>query len=305
VLGRPLRIVKQHHELVQTIGEQFSPAAMHVFHHSTLERLIIGEFWDPTAAVPWLDDKNFSAMQRRFYAISQQHSNLNFDTPQHDDGKTRIISPLAWTAERIRAYTSSYVPNVAGMGMLFGPTLILSLATMLLQLSLSLKSGSLTAQQRLCFYLAAATFASVLAYPLVWMSRYVPQVWLVPIFAATTCLAGAQTRAWKLVLAGALCAMLATNLMIVESAYWNFTWQRNAALRQGLADARQANRNSHQPLSLYQSEFFGAPPVGGIARRLAESGISYVKTDRAPNTSERCFRVTDNPIVLYEPEEHK
>jgi hypothetical protein len=302
-LARPMRMLKLHHELVQTVSHQFSPLAMQSPPRSPAEKLLLSMFWDPTSAVDWLNEEHFSSMLKRFHTISTEHANLCFEPANHDDGRMRLVSPFSLDAAKVHAYVDPYTPNVGGMGILFGPIFLIAVAVLLYQFGTALIGRNMTPQQRLCFYFAAAVMVSVLSNPILWLSRYVPQVWLIPVLAIAATLTGASINRRKEALCAIICCLLAGDLLIVEVPFWLNNFQKTEDIRKQLKAAHAYCQSEGKPLVLYQSEYFGGPPVGGMAQRLKEFGIAYVKSDRPPHRDERCFRICDQQMLLYAPAE--
>jgi hypothetical protein len=192
------------------------------------------------------------------------------------DGTPKLKLPFTVGIDELRAY-SKIDTRFAGLGPLFGGCILLSIFVFVA----ALRSN----RRRALGYAAVAsvTVLSALAISEAWWARFVPQLWLLPVFGTALALGADMPR--RLRTQGALlAALLFVNVSVVAAANGASVFRRVSVLRNQLHELRAAS--------------FAAPlevRLTGVCRslgvRLAEAEVKFVRTDAV-----RCTR----PVELAE-----
>lgn len=131
------------------------------------------------------------------------------NTYQADSGPLKL--PFTLTIEELKQFRMSDV-RLAGMGPLFSGAILLSIGALAVLLLAERKVGLAVAG------LMSIIILTMLVNPEAWWARYAPQIWLIPLLAATGCLASKVNRlvqwsGWIVML------VLLINIALIWGAY--------------------------------------------------------------------------------------
>jgi hypothetical protein len=163
----------------------------------------------------WLD----LTPTERFVASLFSESRLNGDT------NAEYKMPFSMTREEFDTfYTSDN--RVAGLGPFFGGIVIL----MFLLLITMARSGSISSRFALdVLFVALLITVSVIINPLAWQIRYVPQLWMIPVFISWSILGNHRANFMQRILSCCICMAMIANTSIVAASY---SYQQFQATRQ-------------------------------------------------------------------------
>lgn len=123
-------------------------------------------------------------------------------------------------------YLATYNHNIGGLGPLFGAFFITGTALFLFQ-----------RKQGFLLLLAIGILATVFLQPYVERGRYIPQVWLVPLFGLLSALSSGSGER-RVLVAGAVAALALLNSIFVFATYFEEQWKETKRFYIGLAELK-------------------------------------------------------------------
>lgn len=232
-------------------------------HHNPLYILVGDGSVDPSGSMTVGAMKRASEPERLLRSLASRSST----SPQHP----QLRWPLVPSASEWTAFRKPGIP-IGGFGPLFFGGLLGGLA--ILFVAARLRDGW-PPVSRVLLVSAGAVFLTWAISPSAWIARLAPQLWLVPLFAATAVML-ATPRRWLRV--GALVVVLILSVDAIGVARSAFVWGQRNTTRENASLARV--RRLPGPLTVAFTSFTIAEE-----RRLRSRGIAFRTVDHV-----RCNR---------------
>lgn len=220
-----------------------------------------------------------------------------------DDSRVKIMPPFFIDQEEFSSFRAD--TRIGGFGPWFGEILVIAFFVSLFFLALQFRgnadqldgrSGLLTNEQKIALWFAIIALVLTIANPISWWARYVPQLWLVPIFLVTACFSTQPNKRLHMIASG-IALLVLVDISVVNISSWHSDIARTIFLRNRLHEARNLCRSENRDVAIYAP--FTLVRCLSVPVRLAENGISCHFVDKPPEPNDQVFPVVDLPVKVY------